>query len=97
MQERYENLKEKEQLFEDCGEHRSDTIICLDKSLSDAMADFDRLFCCECLVNPKTYPLSILVITNGIYYDTKYLVCLCFCTFYCRSLVVLCMVVLNRR
>ncbi|RHN54296.1 putative histone-lysine N-methyltransferase [Medicago truncatula] len=48
--ERYRNIREKDQHSEDFGENGSQTEICLNKSLSEYVEVFDRLFCSKCLI-----------------------------------------------
>ena len=53
MQERYKYLKEKSMLSKNSRENASNSGICLDKSLSEALSTFDHFFCRRCLVNTK--------------------------------------------
>ncbi|GAU11298.1 hypothetical protein TSUD_342890 [Trifolium subterraneum] len=50
IRERYEHIKEKEQNSEDYGKSRSNTEICLNKSLSVTLDGFDHLLCRQCMI-----------------------------------------------
>lgn len=83
MQERYKFLKEKntrslDQHSKDFEQPESLIGISLDKSLNDALATFDSLFCRQCIVHTKTQPFNILVI---VILPSKILnnLCLCLC------------------
>ncbi|XP_039683872.1 histone-lysine N-methyltransferase EZA1, partial [Medicago truncatula] len=50
IEERYKYLKEKSMLSKDSRENASNSGLCLDKSLSEALSTFDHFFCRRCLI-----------------------------------------------
>lgn len=53
MQERYKNIKEKDQNDEDRRESESQTDTFLNKSLSVSLDTFDNFYCRRCMVNTR--------------------------------------------